>query len=133
MAPFTRRWTADNPLNDDPEDPTQYSEPMTRLEWTLSGPDAGKFNLVVAQTGGNADTGFVTTLTFKSAPNYEAKADADGNNDYEVTVVVTDSAGNKAARDVTVTIDQRGRTRSGEGLAAASPGWDHAGRRGFRS
>ena len=44
------------------------------------------------------------TLAFKNAPDFEAKADADGNNDYEVTVVVTDSAGNTATRDVTVTI-----------------------------
>ena len=90
---------SDNPLNDD-DTPAPEND---ALEWTLSGPDAGKFNLPTTP-GGNADTGLVATLAFKKAPNYEAMADADGNNDYEVTVVVTDSAGNKATRDVTVTI-----------------------------
>ena len=92
----------DNPLSE-PDDPLNTTRAIDVLEWTLSGPDAGKFDLVVAP-GGNAVAGVVATLSFKSAPNYEAKADADGNNDYEVTLVVTDSAGNKAARDVTVTI-----------------------------
>ena len=90
---------SDNPLND-AVDPQPAND---MLEWTLSGPDAGKFRL--SEPSGDADTGFPTTLTFANAPNYEAKADADGNNDYEVTVVVTDSAGNKATRDVTVTIE----------------------------
>ena len=47
-------------------------------------------------------------------------ADADGNNDYEVTVVVTDSAGNKATRDVMITITNAEEIRFGEGLEPAS-------------
>ena len=90
---------SDNPLNDaDPPAPENDA-----LEWTLSGPDAGKFDFTTTP-GGDADAGLVATLAFKNAPNYEAMADADENNDYEVTVVVTDSAGNKATRDVTITI-----------------------------
>ena len=58
----------------------------------------------MSEASGTVDDGFETMLTFRSAPDFEAKADADGNNEYEVTVVVTDSAGNKAARGVTVTI-----------------------------
>ena len=46
--------------------------------WSVTGNDADDFTI------SNGD------LNFSTAPNYEARADADGNNDYEVTVVASD-------------------------------------------
>ena len=54
----------------------------TSLAWSLSGTDAALFNL-------NAATG---VLTFKAAPDYEAPADAGGDNVYDVTITATDGA-----------------------------------------
>ena len=70
--------------------------------WSLEGTDAGDFEI------GNesADLG---QLTFKEIPNYEMPADANGDNVYMVTVVVTDAGMNgkgklSAERDVVVTV-----------------------------
>jgi len=52
----------------------------TVLSYGLSGADASLFNV-------NASTGVVT---FKSAPNFEAPADAGANNVYDVTVAASD-------------------------------------------
>ena len=54
----------------------------TTLTYSLSGTDASLFNI-------NATTGVVT---FKSAPNYEAPADAGANNVYNITVGASDGA-----------------------------------------
>ena len=43
-------------------------------------------------------------LKFKSSPNYEVPADDGTNNVYNVTVIVTDSAGGTAMRSVTITV-----------------------------
>ena len=43
-------------------------------------------------------------MTFEASPDYEAPADSGRNNVYNVTVEVTDSAGNTATRAVTVTV-----------------------------
>ena len=74
----------------------------TACTWSLKGPDAGDFNI------GN-QAGTLGQLTFKETPNYEAPADANGDNEYMVTVVVTDagidSKGKLSAeRDVVVTV-----------------------------
>ena len=90
---------SDNPFND-ADTPARENDSLT---WTKRGPDAGKFSL--SEATGDADAGRVTVLSFTDAPDFEAKADADGNNKYEVTLVVTDSAGNEATRDVTVTVN----------------------------
>jgi VCBS repeat-containing protein len=63
------------------------------FRWTLAGADAGLFNL-------DAATGAVT---FKAAPNYEAPADADGDNAYEVVVATTDGAF-PVSQAVTITV-----------------------------
>ena len=52
----------------------------TTLTYSISGADASLFNI-------NATTGVVT---FKSSPNYEAPADAGGNNVYDITVGASD-------------------------------------------
>ena len=43
-------------------------------------------------------------LTFDSAPDYEAPADFDADNDYQVTVTVTDSGALTDSQDITVTV-----------------------------
>ena len=63
------------------------------LEWSIEGDDAGEFDI---SSGG--------VLTFDGTPNYESPADADGDNDYHVTIVVTDAEGNTDEHDVTVTV-----------------------------
>ena len=71
--------------------------------WSLKGADAEDFNI------GNQTNGTPGQLTFKEAPNYEAPADANGDNVYMVTVVVTDAGIEgkgklSAGRDVVVTV-----------------------------
>ena len=63
-------------------------ETNTPITWSVSGADGGKFNI----PGGE--------LTFKAKPNYENPTDANGDNDYEVTVVATDSLGNRGTKAV---------------------------------
>ena len=59
----------------------------------MSGADSSKFSIA---TNG--------ALTFNDPPDFEAEADANSNNIYEVTVTATDSTGNTASRDVTVNV-----------------------------
>ena len=76
----------------------------TACTWSLKGPDAGDFNI------GNQTGGTLGQLTFKETPNFEAPADANRDNEYMVTVVVTDDGGIdgkgklSAERDVVVTV-----------------------------
>ena len=67
--------------------------------FTLEGADRGKF--AITSPGG--------VLTFKAAPNFESPRDANGDNDYEVTVKVTDSNAQTDTLDVTVTVTNVGR------------------------
>ena len=64
----------------------------TPITWSVSGADGGKFNI---------STGM---LTFKVKPDYENPTDANGDSDYEVTVVATDSLGNRGTKAVTVEV-----------------------------
>ena len=72
---------------------------IDRLTWSTAGPDGSKFNITAAE-----DDARMATLSFKKPANFEAKADADGNNMYEVTVVVTDSRANTGTKNVTVQV-----------------------------
>ena len=74
----------------------------TAVSWSVSGTDAGDFNISNA-------AGTVGALTFKEAPNYEMPADSNGDNVYMVTVVASDAgvdSKNKmtAERAVVITI-----------------------------
>ena len=78
----------------------------TECTWSLQGPDAGDFE-IDNQTGRPPSA----QLTFKEVggPNYEMPADANGDNVYMVTVVVTDVGIDgqgklSAERDVVVTV-----------------------------
>ncbi|MEC9249717.1 MAG: cadherin domain-containing protein [Pseudomonadota bacterium] len=63
------------------------------LTYTLSGADAALFNI-------DANTGEVT---FVAAPDYESPADANGDNDYEITVTASDGS-NQVSQNVTITV-----------------------------
>lgn len=63
------------------------------LSYSLSGIDAALFNI-------NGATGVVT---FKTAPNFEAPADAGGNNVYDITVTAFDGT-NGTDRNVAITV-----------------------------
>ena len=43
-------------------------------------------------------------LTFKASPDYESPGDANGDNDYKLTVVVSDGKGNSDEHEVTVSV-----------------------------
>lgn len=62
------------------------------LDWTLSGDDDGHFSI---------DSG---VLGFNNPPDFETKADSDGNNRYEVTVEVSDNNGGSDDIDVTINV-----------------------------
>ena len=66
------------------------------LTWTLSGADASKFSI--------GDTDDTRTLSFNDAPNFESPGDSNGDNVYEVTLVVTDSKSNTGEQAVTVKV-----------------------------
>ncbi|NLQ04564.1 Ig-like domain-containing protein, partial [Cylindrospermopsis raciborskii] len=68
------------------------------LTYTLSGADAGKFNI-------DSSTRF---LSFKTAPNFEAPGSAAGTNAYTVTVTATDGGGLTATQTVTVNVTDVG-------------------------
>ena len=68
-----------------------YTTTITNPSWSLSGPDMGDFSI----SGG--------TLSFRSAPDYEAPADANADNVYMVTVMAS-GGGMTAELDVTVTV-----------------------------
>ena len=62
------------------------------LTWSLSGADSGDFK--ISSSG---------VLTFESDPNFEAPADANRDNVYEVTAQASDGV-NTGALDITVTV-----------------------------
>ncbi|WP_211941773.1 cadherin domain-containing protein [Cylindrospermopsis raciborskii] len=64
------------------------------LTYTLSGADAGKFDI-------DSTTQF---LSFKTAPNFEAPGSAAGNNTYNVTVTARDGAGLTTNQAVTISV-----------------------------
>ena len=81
---------------------TDADTPEAGLEWSIpagdaDGPDGGKFELTSSGV-----------LTFASAKDFEAPDDADGNGRYQVTVRVSDSAGDdglEATANLTVTLE----------------------------
>ena len=70
---------------------------MDTVKWSLTGDDMGDFEI-------DEDTG---VLSFKSPPNYDSPADLTMDNEYNVMVVATDSAGNTGMQSVTVTVTDK--------------------------
>ena len=70
------------------------------MVWTFSleGTDAGKFGI------GNSADGRWATRLHETSPDFEAPGDANRDNAYQVTVVVTDSKNQTDRLNVTVTI-----------------------------
>ncbi len=65
------------------------------LEWSLEGDDAADFTIATTTSG--------ATLRFATTPDYEAAADDDADNDYEITVVA-ESGSLRGDLAVTVTV-----------------------------
>ena len=84
----------------DPEDDPENRD----LTWSLSGNDADLFCIGNDDGNPNIPRGQLRFKASPNSPNFEAPEDAGHNNTYNVTVVVTDSRGNTATRDVVVTV-----------------------------
>ncbi len=67
------------------------------LIWSVSGTDDGDFGITTDNSGRGL-------LTFRNTPDFESPADSDGDNDYEITVVVTNTGGYTDRLDVVVTV-----------------------------
>ena len=65
------------------------------IDWSLEGADAGQFTL--------DGTGMIRTLMFSSAPDFEAPADADGDNGYMVTVKA-EAGGEEETVEITINV-----------------------------
>ena len=88
---------------------TARGDDPASAQWTLEGADAGSFML-------SATTGMSTMLRFRSSPDYENAADANGDNVYMVTVKATEGTNmDTQGRD-------RDRHRHGGGGAADPDG-----------
>ena len=74
------------------------SDPQRQvLTWTLEGDDRGDF-LITRDSSGRG------VLAFNNPPDFEAPADSDGQNDYELTVIATDENGHADRLPFTVTV-----------------------------
>ena len=73
------------------------------VSWELSGSDADKFGMATTTLTADNNKGQLT-LSLKAAPDFEARADSNRDNVYNVRVTVTDSVGVSAHRDVAVTV-----------------------------
>ena len=65
------------------------------IDWSLEGADAGQFTL--------EGTGMSRTLMFSSAPDFETPADADGDNEYMVTVKA-EAGGEEEMVEITINV-----------------------------
>jgi Ca2+-binding RTX toxin-like protein len=65
----------------------------TTLSWSLGGADAGLFE--ISESG---------VVTFRTAPDFEAPGDADGDNVYDITVTASDGELSSAPRAVAITV-----------------------------
>ena len=83
-------------VTDGASDPAMYDETDpdagSTVAWSVSGADRGEFEI---------EDGL---LAFKAAPDYEMPGDANGDNVYEIMVVVTDNEGATGMMSVTVKV-----------------------------
>ena len=95
-----------------PVTPSVAPAPTGSATWSLEGDDAGDFTI-------NSGTGALSMV----ARDFEAPADADADNVYEVTVRATDTAGRTGAQSIQVTVndaDEPPGVPAGLTLSAAS-------------
>ena len=83
---------------DDDDDFEELDEPDKDLKWDLEGTDKDDFTIATSSDPTRQE------LRFKESPNYEKPTDANRDNTYSVTVVVTDSHGSTDMRDLVVTV-----------------------------
>ena len=92
----------------DDEDGDSTPGPRKALNWSLSGDDMAQFSICLdnddAECGEPANYGDVVELRFKKSPDFEARADSNGDYVYNVTVQATDSDDNTATRPVVITL-----------------------------
>ena len=85
-----------------------YWEEGTSVLYTYSATDGDRDDVITLTTRGTDGSLFEFNdrngLVFREPPDYENPGDSGGNNEYELTVVVTDSGGLAATLDVTVTV-----------------------------
>ena len=102
--------TDDNEVNDAPVFTTEAAHSVVenlKKEITLSARDADGDPVSFAIAGGADAEDFELTgtrLALRAVPNYEAPADANGDNIYEVTVEATDGHGGRDTLAVTMTV-----------------------------
>ncbi len=75
------------------------------LELATGGPDGGLFSITDTTAASGAADDNVYELVFKESPNYEAPADADGNNKYHVTIVTTDNEGASSSLPIVIEVN----------------------------
>ncbi|MDE2778132.1 MAG: cadherin domain-containing protein [Chloroflexota bacterium] len=78
----------------------------TTITWSLSGDDAGDFNAITKP----ANEPMKGQLTFKNPPDRENAADANTDNEYEITVKATDEGGKFDEMDVTIIVSDEDET-----------------------
>ena len=102
--------TDDNEVNDAPVFTTRAAHSVVEnlsLEITLAASDADGDPITFAIAGGPDADDFMLTgtqLALRTAPDYEAPTDANGDNIYEVTVEATDGQGGRGTLGVTMTV-----------------------------
>ena len=87
-----------------------YREEGTSTLYTYSATDQDKDDTITWTTAGSDGTLFEfddrNALSFREPPDYEAPRDAGRDNEYEITVVATDSGGRSHRLDVTVAVTE---------------------------
>ena len=85
-----------------------YREENTSALYTYQAADGDRDDVITWTTGGNDGSLFEfddrNGLVFREPPDYENPRDSGGNNEYDLTVVATDSEGLNDSLDVTVTV-----------------------------
>ena len=69
----------------------------TTIRWSVTGTDAGSFTITPDSSGRGV-------LTFNSPPDFESPADANRDNEYELTVMATDDESNTDRVDFTIAV-----------------------------
>ena len=86
-----------------------YREEGTSTLYSYSATDQDKDDMITLTTAGSDGTLFEfdgTALKFREPPDYEDPRDAGRDNEYEITVVATDSGGRSHRLDVTVAVTE---------------------------
>ena len=93
---------------DDYDEPTDDTNEIVPLKWSLSGADSDMFELCDDDSAATCDditgTDDMVQLRFKESPDYEALSNTQKSNGLKLTVTVTDSDNMTDSRNVTVRV-----------------------------